>query len=402
MPSQTVYSYALGNPRSIGSVYNFCNREDGGLGPAYFWNNYFSSFRNIPGPTPNYSKKSIALIDYSFPADLYMKKTIDLYLQYFPSLFPNIEIVNTGPTLEKTTQLLNLYYSKGYRNFILTSNSNIAVSLIDWFNEYIDAVGISPNAQDSALDVPKRIYTLSPFINEKLRIFYFAGIRDYDIIFYINNPTYLVSTSTGQELQTICDLTGKQLITYDISNAETITTDYVNNLMTQIINSIPSGKTANILVSMITLTDMFYNVFNTTTPVTGLKFYNFLSSPLFTNIDSINYFNGILYQQSNAQAQLTSSPLWIAGFNTLGVVEYSPCALNALTMLQTIETVGVIGIDDLGSYSDSLIFDKVKRKVSSFSLYIATFYKTSSTTGKFFITRLYYDDQSENDYDVIS
>jgi hypothetical protein len=104
----------------------------------------------------------------------------------------------------------------------------------------------------------------------------------------------------------------------------------------------------------------------------------------------------------NLTADVASCLQAVAGGATLGVVEYSPCALNALTMLQTIETVGVIGIDDLGSYSDSLIFDKVKRKVSSFSLYIATFYKTSSTTGKFFITRLYYDDQSDNDYDVIS
>ena len=47
-----VYTFQIGNPKSINRAYNYVNREDGGLGPAYFWNNYGSSFRNIPQPTP--------------------------------------------------------------------------------------------------------------------------------------------------------------------------------------------------------------------------------------------------------------------------------------------------------------------------------------------------------------
>jgi len=397
MPSQTIYSYALGNPRSIGSVYNFCNREDGGLGPAYFWNNYFSSFRNIPGPTPtpNYSKKSIALIDFSFLADQRLKKTIELYLQYFPSLFPKIEFVDTGSSLEKTTQLLNLYYSKGYRNFIPPTSSNIVIPLIDWFNDHPDAVGIAPNSQADGLDVPKRIYTLSPLLNEKLRIFYFAGIKDYEIIFLIYPPALDSCQSVYRTIQDLCIISGKQLVTFEISDPSIITNEYVNELMTQIINSVPSDKTANIVVSVGPYSNTFYNCFDTNTPVTGLKIYNILDAPIFTNVNSMNYFNANLFTMSMAQGQLTSSPLWIAGFNTLGLVDFSPCALDALTMLQTLETDGVTGIDELGSYTDSLIFDRVKKKVSSFSIYIATFYKTTSTTGKFFITRLYYNDQSE-------
>ena len=40
-----IYTYQIGNPQSINRAYNYVNREDGGQGPAYFWNNYGSSFR---------------------------------------------------------------------------------------------------------------------------------------------------------------------------------------------------------------------------------------------------------------------------------------------------------------------------------------------------------------------
>lgn len=49
-----IYTYQIGNTQSIGRTYNFINARNGGLGPAFFWNNYYSSFREGPPipPTP--------------------------------------------------------------------------------------------------------------------------------------------------------------------------------------------------------------------------------------------------------------------------------------------------------------------------------------------------------------
>ncbi len=43
-----IYTYQVGNSKSINRSYNFINARDGGQGPAFFWNNYWTSFR--PGP----------------------------------------------------------------------------------------------------------------------------------------------------------------------------------------------------------------------------------------------------------------------------------------------------------------------------------------------------------------
>jgi hypothetical protein len=56
MPQQTIYSFQIGTNKGYGSInrtYGYVNSQDVGLGPAYFWNNYFSSFiNNQPQPSP--------------------------------------------------------------------------------------------------------------------------------------------------------------------------------------------------------------------------------------------------------------------------------------------------------------------------------------------------------------
>lgn len=64
-----VYTYQIGNPKSINRSYNFVNKRDGGLGPAYFWNNFIMHDSSTPTPptppTPATEKVMIlTCIDY--------------------------------------------------------------------------------------------------------------------------------------------------------------------------------------------------------------------------------------------------------------------------------------------------------------------------------------------------
>ncbi len=320
-------------------------------------------------PEPVYNTKVIALQDFSYLVDKRLVDTFNYFFDTYPSLFIKFPIVDTGPTTERTIELLNEYYAKGYRYFILTAHSYTILGVIDWFNINSDALGINPYAQSSALSEPKRIYCLTPLSDTKIKLYSNVAINPYQNIYFIYDSNQLVNTTTLATIQSICDEQGKNLVTFPISDYSTqLTTEYINN---NILATIPTGQSSSIIVSMVTKTNDFYNLFNDTSPITGYNFYEVYILPTFNNSQSVNYFNGILYQQSTTQANLSSCYLWRKGLEDLGIVEYSTNALPAIELSQAMNNG--FTLQDLGAYVDTLVFNEVTKISTNNSIVVNKF-----------------------------
>ena len=97
--------------------------------------------------------------------------------------------------------------------------------------------------------------------------------------------------------------------------------------------SIPSGQNASIIVAYATYTAKFYNSFYSTTYNPGYNFYETAIYPIFTNPESEEYFNNILYTTTTAQSNLSASYLWQIGFQNFSVSTYGSTILNTLDLV---------------------------------------------------------------------
>jgi len=65
-PRSTIYSNAIGSSRGAGSInrsYDFVNANNGGQGPAFFWNNYVErNQQQLPIPSPPVQTDKILII----------------------------------------------------------------------------------------------------------------------------------------------------------------------------------------------------------------------------------------------------------------------------------------------------------------------------------------------------
>lgn len=110
--------------------------------------------------------KTIALIDNA------IAKTFRYYWdkKKYPSLpFIPFPIANTAGLIEKTLELLDKYYAKGFRLFIGFNRSNILVDVLKWFNNHPDSIGISLNSDSSSLAIKKNVYRMKPDIKAGLK-----------------------------------------------------------------------------------------------------------------------------------------------------------------------------------------------------------------------------------------
>ncbi len=380
-----IYTYQIGNTKSINRSYNFINARDGGQGPAFFWNNYWSSFRPGPVPPPVYNTKIVALLDYSYIVDSRNAATLQYYFDNYSTVFQPFPIVDTGVGIPNTLNSLQTYYDKGYRVFLLTALSTVIAGVLEWFNSHPDTMGISAYSQSSALAIPKRIYRLTPDNNLKFNLYANACILPYDYIYYIYDPAQLINQSVLINIQQITQSTGKTLVTFPIENPSTLTTEQINNIISQI----PTGNNSSILVSMITYTNNFYNLFNNTTPVLGYPFYELFIYPNITNTESQVYFKDILYQVTGSQANLSTSYLWNVGYQHFGIENYSYNALNSMIMAYQIENDAYV--NNLGAHSDNIIFNQFTRDVVDVNIGVSKFIQLDGVY-KFVPISIYYKD----------
>ncbi len=364
-----IYTYQVGNPKSINRSYNFINARDGGQGPAFFWNNYWSSFRPGPAP-PVYSDKIIALLDLNYVVDIRVQKTLEYYFDNV-STFTRFMIVNTGGTVEGTLSLLNEYYIKGFRYFIgFNQTALLDQGILQWFNDHPDTTPISTDSSSASLSYQKSMYRLTPVSSELLQLYSTIIAGNKDVLYFIYDSTLPQNQLLVYYLQQISQQTGKTVVFKPIDGEANITIENINTIM----GSIPSGENAVIVASMLTGTNKFYNTFNSTTPACPYSFYELSVVPEITADQAKTYFNMILFVPDIAN--LSSSPLWRQGYESLGQLNYDSRTLNAMIMAYTLVANGYV--DQLGSHDNSLIFDPVTRDnvnaSVTYSLYVSGIY----------------------------
>ena len=371
----TVYSNEIGSTRGNGGInrpYNFINARDGGLGPAPFWLNYFSAFRpGPPGPSPPiYSDKIIALLDFSYSVDIRVKNTLEYYFDNV-SEFTRFKILNTGGTVDGTISLLNEYYSKGFRYFIgFNQTALLPEGILQWFNDHPDVTPISTDSSSESLSFQKSLYRMTPVSSVLLQLYSTIIAGTKDILYFIYDSTLPQNQLLVYYLQQVSQQTGKTVVFKPIDGESNITIDNINTIM----SSIPSEQNAVITVSMLTGTDKFYNTFNSTTTTSPYSFYELSVVPNITSTQAQSYFNTILFVPDIAN--ISSSPLWRQGYNSLGQINYDSKTLNAMIMCYTLVLNKYI--DQLGSFDNTLIFNPVTRDNQSasvtYSLYVNNLY----------------------------
>lgn len=375
----TAFAYGVGYSRrgasSITNLYNFINSRDGGLGAQGFWNIVDPALRPRPGPpTPDYNPLAVGLLDFAYQPDINIKNSLQWYFDKYPFLYPPFRLVDTGYSTPNTLDLLTSYYNKGARYFVLTSHSITVKDCTQWFEEHGDAEGFIPYAQSDILDFPKKMYNLAPLVYQKMDIYSYACVAPYDNIYFLYAPSEPYSVSVYHDLQIICNNLGKTLIALGTLNSPgDFTPENVNAMMQQI----PSGQNASIIVAYATYTSIFYNSFYSTTYNPGYNFYETAVFPIFTNLESASYFNNMLYTTSTAQSNLSASYLWQIGFQSFTTSTYGSTVLNTLDLIYGTITQAIV--NNLPAQNDTISFDPVKKTCKGASFPVIQFTYNSTT-----------------------
>jgi hypothetical protein len=330
-----------------------------------------------PSPVPPVPPKPttiiVALLDFNSSSDLRIKDTLEYYFNGNFN-FKSFPIVNTQGDENNTLNLLDKYYAMNYRIFLGFSNSAILFpgrGILDWFNFHPDCTPISIESAIILLEFPKSMYRLQPLPSTLVQLNTTIIIGTRNIVYLIYDSSILSNQLLIAYLESISGQLGVEIIYKPIDGASNITTENINIIMA----SIQPQENAVIAVSMLENTNLFYNVFDNTTPISGYSFYDLSSLPLITNLESQEYFKNILFVPDIAN--ISTSILWRNGYKELGFQKYNSLTLNAMIMAYSLEGEGkyknIENIGNLGSHTNNLIFNSVTRDNEqgsvSYSLY---------------------------------
>ncbi len=334
------------------------------------------------------SNKIVALLDFDYSLDVNIKDTLEYYFTNYGDLFYPFPIVNTYFDLQITLDLLNEYYNNGYRYFILTTHSGIIIDLISWFNDHPYALGYTCYAQSNQLNVPKNIYNLTPNNNNKMTLYSYDCILPYDVIYFWwnSNKNEITSYDRYFLFKEICESEGKTFISIPFDSSTDISTEYVRTVMTDIIQP---NYNASIIISSESLTSKLYNSFNNTVPNYGYNIFNTGVFPVFDNIQSKEYFAGLLYIINTSQANLNSSYLWNCGYQTLKSNGYGTPVLNCLDMVYGSENDLVVSYI-LPAHNDVVYFNYITKFAENYSIEILK-YILKNNEFQFIPSKIYYD-----------
>jgi len=126
-----------------------------------------------------HSRKGILLLELSTDSstgvdtDKNIFKVLNYYWDKYPTLYPRTEVINTTvgfhskkvlktdeEIIQNNIDIMNYYYTQGYRVFSGLDRSTILQGLLGWFNQYPDAIGISFASSSTTLEIPKSVYRL--------------------------------------------------------------------------------------------------------------------------------------------------------------------------------------------------------------------------------------------------
>ena len=381
----TSFAYGLGlttrSPAGIGRLYNFVNARDGNLGAQGFWNivNPIPPVPPVPPPPPVYNNLAVGLLDFTYQSDINVKNNLQWFFTNVPFLYEQFQIIDVKKEdNDKTLQLLDYYYSLGTRYFVLSSFSGNILICIPWFQKHPDVVGFSANAQSQFLDIPKKIYNLSPLIDQKLILYSYAGVIPYDVIYLLYIAGDPFGESTYEYLQKYCNTLGKIFkpiawLTDSSGNRLPFNTTNLNTVM----SDVSLNEVASIITAYGAYTQEVYNSFDvSSTPYTGYPFYQTSQTPILSTTSSAQYFvqqgENNLYTTSSHQANLSVSYLWQLNYQNFTTTTYNPVILSILQMIYN-GSIPNKNINDLASPCDIMSYNYVNKTNNGLSLLVYQF-----------------------------
>lgn len=315
-------------------------------------------------------------------------KTLNYYFNTVPRFY-RFPIVNTEGDTNKLLSLLDEYYAKGYRYFLTATLTPALLSVQNWFNFHPEAQGVSSVSKLLSLAAPKSVFrmqypntieiTTSEIVSEK-----------YDSIFFIYNSSNQATSFWDTYLFALCKERRLPYYSKAVPNISIIDdTDFVNNTMLEINNIIINNnyKNPSITNALAEFQDNYYNkfIFRITALPPNSTFYNInVFLPRINSMFAQLYFeNTKLYAQT--AGNLGTSPLWRQGQTELGTDNFSQTTLNAMELLYKLDNANGYS-SEIGSYSDSLIFNFITRD----QIYESYVYNLYTTNNQFIPSIIYY------------
>ena len=285
-----------------------------------------------------------------------IQQTVNYYWNTYPQEFSKCPIVDTQGSLNITLQLLEEYYNYGFRFFVGFSRSTIVNGVLDWFNLHPDAIGISSTSTAVILDIPKKIFRMTPndsFMIDSIK----SNLIDMSLN-YIYEANELAATDLIPYIEAIPGIT---LYQYPISNISdlnglaSLNTDHTGEIMLIYLfinrqNYLNLFKDSN---PVLTYTNTQYDISGIGTPTIA-------DSTALNNNYITSLFKGI-----------ESSIIWRNGYIALTSSNFSIVSLNILILLNT--SLNNSLIENINSHFGILQFDPVTKDLLYPNFLIETF-----------------------------
>jgi len=312
---------------------------------------------NIPTPSYKPFGKAIALFEltnYINNIDTIFNDSLYYYWNK-NSNFPKFPIVDTEYSIPKTLELLDLYYSQGYRIFLGFSRSSVLSAVVDWFNNH-DAVGISLLSTAISLNtVSRNIYRTNPsddtIVDAVMTYLPKTAVGNVYYIYTVNE------TATEDVLSKLQNNTSITLLTYPVAQ------DNSNLTVTDLQNFFTGASANDAVVIYLFDNQTYYDLYNSPTPLTfSGNQYDILNTQLPSiNGTSQSALNDKLFYIQNTYPNTSS--LWRENYDYLtvhagGTITKSAGLANALSMIDYFKKGKNIGL--LASYSAVLQFNQYK------------------------------------------
>ncbi len=330
--------------------------------------------------------KTIALLELTngfTNNDIVIKDTFEYYWKNYSSEFKKFEIIDTKGDLLLTLEYLTKYYNLGYRYFVGFSTSTILNGVIEWFNFHPDAIGISPTSTEPTLNIPKKIFRMTPDDDYILESVY-PQLKDSSKIYYIYSEDESAALYVLKKLNEDIEISSK-LISYGVKKDYSNLT--VENIQELFINSDESQSTLLYVFNE----QKYVNLYNEglTFPGKQLNIQG-IQPPIIEGEAAIQLNNKYILSSFKGT---NTSIIWREGYNTLGQNNYSIVALNILNLLNNLITKK--RVSNINSHFSILQFDPVTRDIIYPTFLIETF-----RDGKYNNTFLSVDDPSLGKYEA--
>ncbi len=344
------YSYLvkLFNGNSYNNQYLFVDDPYLGKYQATFENNTPIEIPTIINNLP--IGKAIGLLELTnSPSDIDQVLYNSIYYYWYNDLdLPKFPIVNTEASITKTIQLLDKYYTNGYRLFLGFSRSTVVFGVLEWFKNHPDATGISVVSRASNLSVEKNIYRLDYPQNLVIETL-IPTFEKAPTLYYIYTEDELVSLDYLEILSNNPNINLKTLaIKRDSSN---LTVDVLTTFL--------EGSTSDdiILIVLFFNQQQYFDLYNQGLFFSGNQYYIIGALPSITGTAQDILNNKVINIQSVFS---NTSMLWRKNTDYLTIkykkIQSSYGLINGLKMIQFILENKSISL--LGSHLGVLEFDK--------------------------------------------